>query len=70
MAGIKLELDEYLARNHDTKPLLKTAIPISVSLPKVSNWFKKNETTDDPDGWYSRAEKDCCPAMVGYVLNV
>uniref|UniRef100_A0A1B6CCX2 Vesicle transport protein n=1 Tax=Clastoptera arizonana TaxID=38151 RepID=A0A1B6CCX2_9HEMI len=63
MAALKLELDEYLARNNDTKPLLKNAIPVSVPLPKVSKWFKRVEGADDQDNWFSRAEKDCCPTM-------
>lgn len=68
MANLKAELDEYLSRN-DTKPLLPN-IQVSASLPKLGSWFRKSEAPEESEGWFSNAQKDCCPSMVGYVLNV
>lgn len=63
MSSIKLELDEYLARKDDTKPLLKNGIGLpGVSLPKVGNWFKREPSAEE--GWFSETQKDCCPKMV------
>lgn len=63
MSSIKLELDEYLARKDDTKPLLKNGIGLpGVSLPKVGNWFKREPSAEE--SWFSETQKDCCPKMV------
>ncbi|XP_075211029.1 uncharacterized protein LOC142318331 [Lycorma delicatula] len=66
MAGLKSELDEYLSRN-DTKPLLKSALPTSMSVPKLGNWFKKSDSSqnlEQNEWWYSGTQKsDCCPSM-------
>lgn len=61
MSSIKLELDEYLARKDDTKPLLKNGLS-GVSLPNVRNWFKREQSAEE--GWFSETQKDCCPKMV------
>lgn len=60
MAGIKIELDEYLSRKDDTKPLLNGLS--NVSLPKVGSWFKREQVEEE--GWFSDTQKDCCPKMV------
>lgn len=72
MANLKDELDEYLSsKNTDTKPLLDgISIPVSVSLPKLGNWFRKNEHSEEAENWYTAAQKDCCPALVRTKLHV
>uniref|UniRef100_A0A1B6KXL4 Vesicle transport protein n=1 Tax=Graphocephala atropunctata TaxID=36148 RepID=A0A1B6KXL4_9HEMI len=73
MAGLKVELDEYLARKEDSKPLLKNSLP-SVSLPKVGNWFRREQVEED--GWFAGTQNNCCPKMskfqriVGFCLCV
>lgn len=68
MANLKDELDEYLSSKHsDTKPLLNgITIPVSVSMPKVGSWFRKNEQSDEAENWYSAAQKDCCPTLTRF----
>lgn len=68
MANLKSELDEYLSRNNDTKPLLN-GLSVNVSIPKVGNWFKRSEQQDDSEGWFDRAQKDYCPTLVSIELN-
>ncbi|KAF6213933.1 hypothetical protein GE061_011661 [Apolygus lucorum] len=62
MANLKEELDEYLNRNSDSKPLLNGLPSVNVSIPKVGSWFRKNDA-DEQEGWYANAQKDCCPAL-------
>ncbi|CAH1405987.1 unnamed protein product [Nezara viridula] len=68
MANLKDELDEYLSsKNSDSKPLLNgISIPVSVSMPKVGSWFRKNEHTDEAESWFSAAQKDCCPTLTRF----
>lgn len=68
MSSIKLELDEYLARKDDTKPLLKNGIGLpGVSLPNVGSWFKREPIAEE--SWFSETQKDCCPKMVNIHLT-
>lgn len=65
MAGIKVELDEYLSRKDDTKPLIN-GLP-KVTIPKVGSWFRREQVEEE--GWFVRTQKDCCFEMVSSAVT-
>ncbi|XP_063227512.1 uncharacterized protein LOC134533787 [Bacillus rossius redtenbacheri] len=64
MVSLKEDLDNYLSRNDKTQT--KTYIPNiinSVKKPNVGQWFSMSSNEETSNGWFSEAQKDCCPSL-------
>lgn len=63
MVDLKKDLDEYLLLQSDQKKSYKIQMP-TIQKPNITNWFKRNETTEEQSTWFQETKKECCPSLV------